>query len=62
MCHCTSDTLAALLRGEMPLEAAIDAGRLVVVGSSVHPRELASVFRQLAGADATKILEKATIG
>jgi hypothetical protein len=50
------------VRGELPLEAAIDAGRLVVVGNSVHPRELAKAFRELAGADANRILVKATIG
>lgn len=61
-CYCTSATLAALVRGELPLDAAIDAGRLVVVGNSVHPRELAKVLRELAGADATRILVKATIG
>lgn len=61
-CYSTSATLAALVRGELPLEAAIDAGRLVVVGNSVHPRELAKAFRELAGADANRILVKATIG
>lgn len=61
-CYLTSPTLSALVRGELPLETAIRAGRLVVVGSKVHPRELAKVIRQLAGPGATRILEASTIG
>jgi len=67
-CYLTSSTLAALVRGALPSEAAIDAGRLVVVGNSMHPRELAKllrelpVLREMAVADAARILEKAAIG
>jgi thioester reductase-like protein len=61
-CYLTSPTLAALLRGALPLEAAIDAGRLVVVGASMHPRELAKAFRELAGANQARILENSVIG
>jgi hypothetical protein len=61
-CYLTSATFDALWRGEMSCDAAITAGRLVVVGTSVHPRELAKALRELAGADGARILEKATIG
>jgi len=60
-CYLTSPTLAALLRGALPLQAAIDAGRLVVVGASMHPRELAKLFRELAGAN-QRILENSVTG
>ncbi|HEY2838809.1 MAG TPA: SDR family oxidoreductase [Pirellulales bacterium] len=61
-CYLTSPTLAALLRGALPPEAAIDAGRLVVVGASIHPRELAKAFRELAGANDARIFENTVIG
>lgn len=60
-CYLTAPTLAALLRGALPLQAAIDVGRLVVVGASMHPRELAKLFRELAGAN-QRILENSVNG
>jgi thioester reductase-like protein len=60
-CYLTSATFAALVRGDVTLDNSMNTGRLVIVGTSVHARELARFFCDLASADKTSVFQKAMI-
>jgi hypothetical protein len=53
-CHLTSRTFSQLVSGRLSCETAINAGKLVVTGSSVHPCEIERLFRDITPNNPTK--------
>jgi thioester reductase-like protein len=61
-CSLTSTTFAQLTHGDLTWEDAIYSGRVVIAGRSVHPYELARLFRDLVSDNETRTFQKAMIG
>ncbi len=47
MCHLTSKTFSQLVTGRLSCETAINVGKLVVTGNSIHPCEIECLFRDI---------------
>jgi len=61
-CYVTAATMAALLDGNIGLDAALQDGRFVMVGTGVHPQEIGRVLRQCAAGAEEQHFQKTTIG